>query len=397
MALDPGWTLVSLPAPALEDTLAELVDAGVDTVNRWDAAGQTYELVDVDSIGFVSDGYFVHRATLLPAVSQPLSLALDAPEAASVSVVMETGWNLVGAPAGGMSALDISPYPNTVFEWDGAEYRAASRLDPFRGYWVFNPSEPYTATATQLRHRLGPVGSAIAYRPTQPDWSIAVTLHVDDGQQRAAHVGVSDGSSIAFDGMDVAQPPPSPRRGSPGLWLAGAGAAGRLTRSIVPMRGGVVEWSVVVETPGDGSLAVDFGSAPAGYRVVLMSEGAGISDTGHVRVTSGRHEFRVRVSRDAPAVTRLLANYPNPFNPETWIPFELREPSEVSVTIYDLAGRVVRRLALGGREPGYYTRRGEAVHWNGRNTDGESVSSGAYVYEMQAGATRYMRRLVVRK
>ncbi|MBT5534893.1 hypothetical protein HOK31_17635, partial [Candidatus Poribacteria bacterium] len=80
-----------------------------------------------------------------------------------------------------------------------------------------------------------------------------------------------------------------------------------------------------------------------------------------------------------------------------WIPFELRDAAEVNVTIYDVSGRVVRRLAVGYREAGYYTRRDEAVHWDGRNTAGESVSSGAYIYEMRAGDTRRMRRLVVGK
>ncbi|MBT3271384.1 hypothetical protein HN371_29870 [Candidatus Poribacteria bacterium] len=395
--LDPGWTLLSLPAPALDDELSALTEAGVDTAMRWDAVGQAYELLEVDALGFVSDGYFVHRDSSLQAVSQPLSLALDAAEAASVAMSIEPGWNLVGAPTGGIPVGDITPYPNTVFEWDGAGYNAASLLAPFRGYWVFNPSDAYTVEAAQLRHRVDAAGSAMPHRPARPDWSGAVTLLLDDGRRRVAYVGASEAASRGFDEMDVPQPPPSPRHDEPGLWIIGEGPARRLTRSVVPVRDGATEWVAIVDTAEGGIVTADIGGLPEGYRVALASGAAGASDGGRLRVPAGRHAFRVTIWRDAHAVTRLLANYPSPFNPDTWIPFELRDAAEVNVTIYDVSGRVVRRLAVGYREAGYYTRRDEAVHWDGRNTAGESVSSGAYIYEMRAGDTRRMRRLVVGK
>ena len=397
VALDPGWTLLSLPAPSVTDGLPALVDAGVDTAFRWDATAQTYALVDVDALDFVSSGYFVHRNPTLPAASPTLSLAIGAPEAASVSMAIAQGWNLVGVPDGGMSARDISPSPNTVFAWDGGRYRVASLLNPFRGYWVFNPSEAYMVEAAQLRYRAGPTGNGAARVTPRPDISIALTLRMADGQRRDSFVGVSDAASDAFDDMDLPQPPPSPRRGDPSFWIVGAGAAGRLMRSIVPARDGAAEWIAVVDAAGDAVLAVDPGSVPAGHRVTLRSSRGDTSRGDGLRVSAGRHEFHVTVSRDAPAATRLLPNYPSPFNPDTWIPFELSHAADVSVTIYDLAGRAVRRLAVGRREAGYYTRRGDAVHWDGQNANGEPVSSGTYIYEMRAGSTRRMRRLVVGK
>ncbi|MBT5712178.1 T9SS type A sorting domain-containing protein, partial [Candidatus Poribacteria bacterium] len=92
-----------------------------------------------------------------------------------------------------------------------------------------------------------------------------------------------------------------------------------------------------------------------------------------------------------------LANYPNPFNPETWIPFDLSEAAEVTVSVYDPRGVVVRRLDLGRLAPGAYRRRSAAAYWDGRNDFGERVSSGMYMYELRAGASRQMRRMVVRK
>ena len=98
-----------------------------------------------------------------------------------------------------------------------------------------------------------------------------------------------------------------------------------------------------------------------------------------------------------PATTVLLPNYPNPFNPETWIPFDLSEAADVTVRVYDIRGREVRRLALGYVDAGAYRSRSDAVHWDGRNEIGESVASGVYLYELRAGKFVEARRMVIRK
>ena len=98
-----------------------------------------------------------------------------------------------------------------------------------------------------------------------------------------------------------------------------------------------------------------------------------------------------------PTATRLLPNYPNPFNPETWIPFELAEASDVTVTIYDVEGSPVRSLHLGRRSAGRYRDRDRAAYWDGRNHEGEAAASGVYVCELRAGDHREIRRMVIRK
>ena len=96
-----------------------------------------------------------------------------------------------------------------------------------------------------------------------------------------------------------------------------------------------------------------------------------------------------------PAETLLLANYPNPFNPETWIPYELSEPNEVRIRIYDVRGRVVRDLQLGHQPAGYYTSRSRAAYWDGKNNVGERVASGIYFYQLQADHTSLLRKMVI--
>ena len=98
-----------------------------------------------------------------------------------------------------------------------------------------------------------------------------------------------------------------------------------------------------------------------------------------------------------PENTALLSNYPNPFNPETWIPFQLAKPSEVTLTIYDIRGRVVRTLILGNQPAGVYQSRSKAAHWDGRNHFGEKVATGVYFYTLKAGDWTATRKMLIRK
>ena len=98
-----------------------------------------------------------------------------------------------------------------------------------------------------------------------------------------------------------------------------------------------------------------------------------------------------------PDETALLSNYPNPFNPETWIPYQLAKSADVTLTIYDLRGVVVRRLGLGHQAPGFYRSRGRAAYWDGRNAVGEPVANGVYFYTLTAGDFTATRRLLILK
>ena len=98
-----------------------------------------------------------------------------------------------------------------------------------------------------------------------------------------------------------------------------------------------------------------------------------------------------------PKETALLANYPNPFNPETWIPYQLAAPAEVSISIYAADGKLARTLNLGHQPIGRYTSRSHAAYWDGRNTLGEPVASGVYFYTLTAGKFTATRKMLIRK
>ena len=98
-----------------------------------------------------------------------------------------------------------------------------------------------------------------------------------------------------------------------------------------------------------------------------------------------------------PRETELLANYPNPFNPETWIPYRLAEDAFVTLTIYDSSGQVVRTLDVGHRIASTYEDRSKAIYWDGRNRLGEPVASGVYFYTLTAGDYSATRRMMILK
>ena len=98
-----------------------------------------------------------------------------------------------------------------------------------------------------------------------------------------------------------------------------------------------------------------------------------------------------------PRKTELLANYPNPFNPETWIPFRLAEDAFVTLTVYDGSGQVIRKLDVGYRSAATYENRSNAIYWDGKNRLGERVASGIYFYTLTAGDYSATRKMVILK
>ncbi len=95
--------------------------------------------------------------------------------------------------------------------------------------------------------------------------------------------------------------------------------------------------------------------------------------------------------------TQLLQNYPDPFNPETWIPYQLAEEADVSIFIYDISGHQVRHLNLGQQAPGSYVETSKAAYWDGKGDNGEAVASGVYFYTLHADDFSQTKRLVILK
>ena len=124
---------------------------------------------------------------------------------------------------------------------------------------------------------------------------------------------------------------------------------------------------------------------------------ARLEDDGSLAFKQGIENLQSLLASLIPEDTALLHNYPNPFNPETWIPYQLAKSAEVTLTIYDMKGEMVRRLGMGHQAAGMYRSRSRAVYWDGRNQLGESVASGLYFYTLTAGGFTATRRMLILK
>ena len=107
--------------------------------------------------------------------------------------------------------------------------------------------------------------------------------------------------------------------------------------------------------------------------------------------------LQLNVGDVQPKDTILAQNYPNPFNPETWIPYQLSKPAEVTISIHNIAGQLVRTLDLGLQPVGSYMTPATAAYWDGKNAVGERVSSGIYFYTLQTAEFAATRRMVILK
>jgi len=114
-------------------------------------------------------------------------------------------------------------------------------------------------------------------------------------------------------------------------------------------------------------------------------------------VKTNRIQLENLIAYEIPAETELLRNYPNPFNPETWIPYHLAEDADVTLRIYSINGELVRTIDVGHQTAAKYDTRSKAVYWDGRNRFGEQVASGVYFYSLSAGDFSATRKMVILK
>ena len=124
---------------------------------------------------------------------------------------------------------------------------------------------------------------------------------------------------------------------------------------------------------------------------------ARIENDGSLAFQQGIESLQRLLALLLPEETALLPNYPNPFNPETWIPYHLAEAADVTVHIYATGGTLVRTLVLGHQSAGIYQSRSRAAYWDGKNDLGEPVASGIYFYTLTAGNFTATRKMLIMK
>ena len=153
-----------------------------------------------------------------------------------------------------------------------------------------------------------------------------------------------------------------------------------------------------IQQEGTHSRTTPMGSDTLSRLRSALRELERISDTmPEVRIGADLLRSWLATNAGVPAKTQLLPNYPNPFNPETWIPYHLDRDANAALSIYNASGVLVRHFDLGHQSAGFYTEKVSAVYWDGHNERGEAVASGTYFYQLRAGDYSAMRRMVIVK
>ena len=336
---------------------------------------------------------------------------------------MEDGWNLIGnpylfpIPFGNLRLLkdnqsyrlDSAEVQASVkpkfWKWQDATpndvtdgvYEAIGKLNeawhPWTGYWIHTNSQ----VTVEFLPYIDLTSAAPVMSVPELTWQATIQL----GNQR----GVSSVSLALSRNYSVVEQPPLPSQTRISLFQGKE----RLQQLVLLKDADEWVWQAELIAAENSVLELEGPPLP-GYQLYVEYPSRGlrqlIDPETRISIETGEDSVRFRMTRQhlgvdlldvRPSSTRLRPNYPNPFNPETWIPFQLAVSGEIQLTIYNVEGQVVRQLNLGFHQPGYYRQMDRAAYWDGKDDLGQSVSSGLYFYQLQVGEVRDTRKMVILK
>jgi hypothetical protein len=301
-------------------------------------------------------------------------------------ISLNAGFNLIGIPFKNENLERVIDFSNLL----GDNVNLIISLDTETGnFQSFTPTTPETAKSNIIIN--GGVGLILSMRSAD---QISVTGEPWSNENRY----MAPAREQALMNRTI----------SPILELDGTVPVNGLSVTARNLSTGVVMTDTTVDDGWFSMTFVDFssnGTAKVGdiFEVSFSDANANVKvDSIRYTVTErdiqlGRIALVNIVAYAMPNRTELLQNWPNPFNPETWIPFKLKESSDVSITIHDVRGRIVRKLDLGYIPAGLYQTKAKAAYWNGTNDIGERVASGVYFYHLKAEGFSASRKMVILK
>ena len=260
---------------------------------------------------------------------------------------------------GATAVIRIDPAMQKFVGWTPDASDDGFPVEGGQGY-IVNVIEPAMVAFTGAAWTRPPMPAAPVAEPADSTWAFVVNAQLEETDWSLQVRNTATGALLGIEGV-------SHHRS--GVWAD-------LNRTPVVHAGDVLEVVVSDSSGIVGSL---------GYTVQP-------DDIGRAYAT-----LPVTLAALRPDANALLANYPNPFNPETWIPYQLAASGDVQIHIFDVQGRLVRALELGYQPAGYYLNRTRAAYWDGTNTTGERVSSGVYVLSLQTSDFTAIRRMLLMK
>ena len=335
---------------------------------------------------------------------QSCSVTMEYQPRCSMTCQLKPNWELMGSITESVPWADRTCNPPEVvdpalFGWDAdtQSFVIASNVEPGHGYYVRQVDN----SILTIECASAPTAPGKQVRPfvkLTPSWESVVSLNAGNHHQELAF-GMHPSASAGFDILlDSPYPPvPASMDGiSKAAWVVEDPAFSLLHKSFVGDSSHAV-WELSVELSESGRL--QWQNLPLTYRCLLWHDGqaAKIHNESSISLPEGRHDLRLVLDAFAalPKQTELLSNYPNPCNPETWIPYRLSGDGDVVLIIYDVSGRELRRFNLHDQFAGEYQDKAHAIYWDGQNQVGEAVSSGVYFYSLQTAEAFQTRKLVI--
>jgi hypothetical protein len=398
--MEQGWNLISVPVRLVNNS----PDAALKSIDGHYSSVWAYERTDdatdgqwrrciADAPPWLSDletieagkGYWIRMTDSTP-------LILDGDQVADEPVPLKQGWNLVGynylteqslekaLPSEDYSYNSVWTYDARDRQWKrcivGAESLSNLKaMEPGKGYWV----------DAKVSHTWN-VSESIASAPASPPAA---------AESRWSHSFASSEDVVPTDRPEI-----------PCLiWGSVEDNGVKMTRrsncTVLLKVDDEVQSSYRLGAVGRYGdfyvLDMDIPEATSSVQAELYVQ---VDDTitKAASMSPGRPGHAMRFDLQVhlvPKASLLYQNYPNPCNPDTWIPYRLREDADVVIGIYTATGQLIRTLNLGRKPAGFYTDRERAAHWDGKNEASERVASGVYFYSIEAGDLTAIRKMTI--
>ncbi len=380
------WQMISLPLNAKEANTAQVFNDPSAQLYRFNTTAGAYE--NASSMEF-GRGYWIKSSGVEGIVYGLEQLILDLDSLNGIGEPFGYGWNMVGAPSKGLTVASIQATPaaglKSIFGWNPASgYIIPTNIEPGKGYWV--RVDPNTKLKMQGSAVTG--GGATAYSKTVNKLDVAGMISLSTAEQGSRPLYIS-GTTLAADERENLTLPAAPPAGVFDVRTAEQAQYLFPGENVVRLR---TEGRVDIAIPADmPRVSVDVFTSD-GTRIGHLS---GLPGERLSVDVNGSAELLMKVSvRPLSGGDALGINYPNPFQvaTETWIPYTLARDGEVRLAIYDLLGRRLQTLVSSVQTAGE-----KLVSWNGRDSNGDAVPAGMYVYRLESTAGVVTRSLTIVK
>ncbi len=367
-----------IPGPLGLDVEADPVDSNARVPTE---GGVITPHLGIQGVGDVSEAFAwkepVATLTIMPVPSEEI------PTISKFGITLASGLNLISIPlmpaepytakslAGMLGAtivIKLDAEKQSYVGYSAAEEGVGFDIDGMSGYIVNTPDGgKATFTGTAWQKLSDDAAAAPKISASQSAWAFVITSDLQ-GKEDVSYTMLAKNLRT---GVVTSQKVDNDKGHVSAVWAD-------VNRKPVIKVDDMVEFTLVDE---DGTIV----SGPF-QRTVTSTD-----------INNAYLSVQMRVGDVRPKDTILAQNFPNPFNPETWIPYQLSRDSNVMIQIFDVSGHSVRTLNLGHKSIGSYMTSSTAAYWDGKNGTGEPVSSGIYFYTLQTENFSATRRMVILK